>query len=323
MMSLPSAHVPVVTTLRPIAEDPETAVALTRRAIRARNEPQPELDRFLSAIERDVATGTAMGVIRVGETEAVGVALWDPPSGIGVTVEVIYLVDGHQTPDAYREFYSEIQARVGPVALAPGMLAGLTPEAEDRLMRDFGFGRFSRSEMRYPPDSPPPEDRPAAGLRTHVSGDEPELSRLHALAYQHSLDRYLFLNDVDPARDAEIHVRDIVQGRWGEFLPWASFVVDTNGRLASAALVVRAPYGALIADVMTDPETQGQGLGRTVLASAVRALRERHEMVVALNVTDGNTRAVELYQRLGFVRSLGPSHGWYSKERIPLTAESR
>ncbi|MCI4339159.1 MAG: GNAT family N-acetyltransferase [Thermoplasmata archaeon] len=307
-----------MTTLRPIAEDPETARTLTRKAIFARNESEEESGRFLSAIERDVTSGTAMGVLRSRGEEADGIALWSPPSAIGLTVEVLYLVDGRQTADAYREFYSEIASAFGPVALAPGLLVGLAPAEEERVMRELGFARFTRSEMRFPPDTASPAVAPSAGLRTVRGDDEAELVRLHALAYRESLDRYLFLADLDPVRDAELQIRDIVTGRWGEFLPWASFVLETNGRLESATLVVRAPYGALIADVMTDPESQGRGLGRAVLGSTVRALREREETVIALNVTDGNSRAFRLYQRLGFVRSLGPSHGWYSTERIQV-----
>lgn len=308
----------LVSTLRPISYDRSTALDLARRAIQARNEPARETVPFLSAIERDVADGSAAGVLRLRGDRVVGIALWDPPSAIGLTIEVLFLVPGFQTPDTYREFYAEIGAAAGPVALAPGLLAGLSTDEEERVMRGLGFARFARSEMRLPPDAPVPAPVPGTGPRAVLPGDETALAHLHALAYRDHLDRFLFFSDPDPGRDAEIQVRDIVRGRWGEFLPWASFVVAADGRVVAATLVVRAAYGPLVADVMVDPSLQGRGLGRAVVVATIRALRDRNESEIVLNVTDGNERALRLYERVGFVRTLGPSHGWYSTDRIRL-----
>jgi ribosomal protein S18 acetylase RimI-like enzyme len=150
------------------------------------------------------------------------------------------------------------------------------------------------------------------------SDDLPALARLHADAYRNTFDRFLFLLYLDPERDAELTTREILNGRWGEFLPWASPVVERGGAIRAAVLVVRASYGPLIADVMVDPTVRGQGLGRAVLLAAVAALRERRESVAVLNVTEGNERAIALYRRVGFVRSLGPSRGWYGRDRISV-----
>jgi ribosomal protein S18 acetylase RimI-like enzyme len=98
-------------------------------------------------------------------------------------------------------------------------------------------------------------------------------------------------------------------------------VCEGTGGLVAAALVVRASYGPLIADVMVEPDRRGEGLGWEVLSATVRALRERNESVIVLNVTEGNRRASHLYERLGFVRTIGPSHGWYSTARIPVSPD--
>jgi ribosomal protein S18 acetylase RimI-like enzyme len=312
-------------SVRPLSSDPALALALARRAILAQNQLDDEGAPFLSAVERDVADGSALGVLRFDGAHAVGIALWEAPSPLGATVQVMFLQEGRQTPADYRAFYGEITAAVGPVALAPGRLVGLTDSEEAEVMGSLGFARFARSEMRFPPGAvPPPPTSPApAGLREARPDDLPELARLHELAYRDHFDRYLFLSDLDPTRDAELEMGGLLGGRHGEFLPWASWVVEREGRAEAASLVVRAPYGPLIADVMVDPTRQGGGLGRAVLGATIRSLRERQESVIVLNVTEGNSRAIRLYETVGFVRSLGPSHGWYSTQQIPVSSEHR
>ncbi|MGA9839169.1 MAG: GNAT family N-acetyltransferase [Thermoplasmata archaeon] len=306
--------------LRTLDADRATALTLARRAILWRNDPDSETGPFLSMVEREVAEGSAAGAIRFEGDRAVGVALWERPTALGATLQVMFGIEAHQTPADYRAFLREVQSTAGPVLFAPGRLAGLTGDQESEVMESLGFARFSRSEMRFPPQSRTPDRAtgPAGRLRDARPEDQPALARLHEQAYRGHFDRYLFLADPDPVRDAEIALRDIFGGRWGEFLPWASPVLDGESGLAAASLVVRAPYGPLIADVMVDPALQGRGLGRAVLVSTVRALRARDESVIVLNVTEGNSRAHGLYERLGFVRSLGPSHGWYSRAQIPV-----
>ncbi len=257
----------------------------------------------------------------MGGERAVGIALWEPPTPLGVTVQVAYLADGAQSTAAYQEFYREIADTAGPIVLAPGGLAGLTDVEERSVMEALGFAPFARIEMRLAASVPLPAAAgpPPSGLRScRPAEDEPPLARLHQRAYEESFDRFLFLSDLDPTRDADMEMRAVIDGRWGEFLPGASWVVERPDGVVAAALVVRAPYGPLVADVMVAPDHRGQGFGRAVLLATVRALRERGEPTVVLNVTAGNAPAVHLYESLGFVPSLGPSHGWYSPARIPF-----
>ena len=304
-------------TLRPIADDPGTAVAYVRQALRMPGLADAEVAPFLVAVEREIAAGTANGALRVDTGSTVGVAIWDPSSELGTTVQVLYLTPGWQTPREYAAFLKEIQGRVGPLLFAPGFLAGVSEAEESRAMESVGFARFARSEMRMDLNGRRPTSANGPATRTASVEDLPALARLHASAYRGQFDQYLFLVYSDPAKDAELATREILTGRWGEFLPWASSVVEEHGEIRAASLVVRAPYGPLIADVMVDPPRWGQGLGRAVVEATLDALRARGESVAVLNVTEGNERALGLYRQLGFVRSLGPSRGWYSRERIP------
>jgi ribosomal protein S18 acetylase RimI-like enzyme len=311
-------------SLRPLSSDRDTALQLARQAILSRNAPDAETGPFLSAVERDVANGTAEGVLRFDDGRVVGIALWEPPAELGATVMVLYHVEERQRPAEYDAFFREVQGVAGPVVFAPGFLAGLPEAEETRVMEGLGFARFARSEMRYPPDRPTPNGRSggSAAVRPTVPNDAAQLTSLHQAAYRGTFDRYLFLVHVDPARDAELAVREILTGRWGEFLPWASPVVESDGHLRAAALVVRAPYGPLIADVMVDPASRGRGLGRAVLVASIHSLRERGESVIVLNVTEGNRPAIRLYETTGFVRTVGPGHGWYATSRIPVPPET-
>jgi ribosomal protein S18 acetylase RimI-like enzyme len=302
------------------ADDPAGAVSLLREALLARGPPEEAAQPWRSALEQAVANGAAEGFLVRDGGRVVGMAVWDPTSPIGATVEVAYLTERARGTEGYRDLFRMIAERSGGVAFAPGGLAGLSDAEEQALMRGLGFGRFARSEMRLPPESlrPPGGDGPERPFRTVRPTDEASLVALHRSAYDGQFDQYLFLADRDPDRDAESAIREMLGGRWGEFLPWASPIAEGDDGPSGAVLVVRAPYGPLIADVVVDPKLQGRGLGRRLMTACIRLLRDRGESVIVLNVTEGNARAVRLYENLGFVRSLGPSYGWYSHDRIPV-----
>jgi ribosomal protein S18 acetylase RimI-like enzyme len=48
------------------------------------------------------------------------------------------------------------------------------------------------------------------------------------------------------------------------------------------------------------PEQRGRGLGEGLLLASAQELRRRRFRSLSLTVTEANTRAVELYKRLGF-----------------------
>jgi len=304
-----------------LGEDRASAIELALDALRSRGPPVEEALPFRSALEADVRAGTALGVLLKDGDRPVAIAIWDPPSALGAMVTIAHRRAGAQSAAGYRELYAAIAERAGPISFAPGGHAGLSDEAEAALMESLGFGRFGRSEMRFPPNAPtPPFSEPApARLRSARTHDALALARMHVRAYTDHFDRYLFLTDLDPTVDASHDVAELLAGRWGEFLPWASPVAEEPDALVGAVLVVRAPYGALIADVMVDPAHRRRGLGRSLLVESIHRLRERGETSIVLNVTEGNGSAIRLYERLGFVRSLGPSHGWYSRKQIPVS----
>lgn len=304
----------------PFPVDLRASLELAEEALRARLAPGERLSELLPPMANAIRTGRANGGLLRSEGATEGIVSWDSAGPLGVALRLLHL----KTPYACAERYAaalDVAARVGgPVAFAPGPLAGLTAAEESALMRGRGFAPYGRSEMALAPGTPVAASStpPGVEVRPLRADDEASLARLHERAYQDHLDRFLALEDLDPVRDANRQLRDYFTGRYGAILSPGSSVASVDGRIVAAAIATHYPSTerALVIDVMTDPLHRGTGLGRAVLSAAVRALRERGETSIVLNVTEGNLAAVRLYSRLGFARSLGPTHEWYDARRI-------
>ena len=89
----------------------------------------------------------------------------------------------------------------------------------------------------------------------------------------------------------------------GTFDPESSFVAvdrDTQS-LAGVILCSRVRHDVgHVTQVCVLPENRAQGLGKLLMESAIRNLKQRKFSALSLTVTEANTRAVELYHHLGF-----------------------
>lgn len=83
-------------------------------------------------------------------------------------------------------------------------------------------------------------------------------------------------------------------------MPDCSKVVARADALLSATLITRFQDRPFVAFTFTDPEFAGQGLARECMRAAMAELAAQGERELRLVVTLANTRAVELYTRLGF-----------------------
>jgi GNAT superfamily N-acetyltransferase len=308
----------VTLSLVPFAADQPTSLTLAAAALQSRLSPGENLRDLLPPIDSAIRSSRATGgLVREGG-RARGIVVWEAAGPLGVAVRLLYLSPSEADVGEYRALLDLTERAAGPIAFAPGPLAGLSAEQESLLMRERGFAAYGRSEMGFPRTTPVPAvPLPRSGeVRSVRPEDEPRLARLHESAYRDHLDRYLALEDLDPTRDADRQLRDYFAGRFGPLLSPGSSVVTVDGRLAAAALTVRRPEAALVIDVMSEPVLQGKGFGRAALAHALKALRDRGETAIVLNVTEGNERAIRLYSDLGFVRTIGPSQEWYDARRI-------
>jgi len=319
---MPPAHASV--ELVPLAEEVPAALELSRAAILAaftRSGPAPDAEPRIALVTARIRSGemTEGRVARI-DHRPVGIALWETGHPFGLTLQVLYLGPPAGRPAAYDAFLRGLVDQAGPAVFTPGGLVGLSDAEEAVLMRSHGFERFARSEMRRPPGLalPPLRTPDTVQIRPVRAEDESSVAALHHSAFGGTFDQYMYLNDPDPVVDATRGVHEMFSGRFGEFLGWASSLAETGSRPLGASLVVRAPYGPLLISVMVDRATQGGGIGRALVLAKLYALRARGETVAVLNVTEGNGRAVRLYEHLGFVRSLGPEHSWYSRAAVPV-----
>lgn len=89
----------------------------------------------------------------------------------------------------------------------------------------------------------------------------------------------------------------------GQFLPEASFLVRpaTGDRLMGMVLTSTVAQGVgHTTQVCVMPGHQGHSIGRQLMEHSILALRKRRYEALSLTVTCINTRAVELYEHLGF-----------------------
>lgn len=310
--------------LVPLVEDVEAAVGLATEALehaaRTETPPQDPAPIVTWATER-IRAGSIEGRLMSTGPRARGLVLWEGTPELGREVKVVHLDGESRSPALYATLLGLAEREAGPFSLLPASWKGLTVTEEETLLLDRGYLRFARSEMRLPaeaavPSAPAPS---SWAMRPVRRDDEPVLTALHAAAFRGHFDSYLFRSEPDPVRDSAVAVHDMLTGRWGEFLPWASFLASTTeGSPLGSSMFVRAPYGPLLVSLQVDPSAQGRGIGRALTIASVRALRERRETVIALNVTEGNAPAVHLYESLGFVRSIGPGWKWYSARLVPV-----
>jgi ribosomal protein S18 acetylase RimI-like enzyme len=309
--------------LVPLASDLSVSLALAAEAVRARALPDEDVAPAVASIQRELKSGRLKGGLWVHDGRAVGLAVWDAPGAVGADLRLAYLTPPAATVDSYRQLLTSAIETAGTVTFA-GPFSDLTTADESNLMRSLGFAPFSRSEMRFPPGAGVPSQPAISGVvvRPLHPDDAAATARVHAAAFRDHFDRYLFVEDPDPERDAEKLVRSLIEGTWGEYLPWASMAAEQRARLVGVTIVIRARGRALIADVSVDPRIQGKGVGRALVLASLDALRSRNESTIALAVTEENRRAVRLYERIGFVRALGPERRWFNQRAIPARPET-
>jgi ribosomal protein S18 acetylase RimI-like enzyme len=310
----------------PLDHDLERAVRWGREAATAvANDWRPAQDPEPVArhVEELLRSGLGEGRLVTRAGTLLGLVLWDRPSRLRLVLGTVILAEAHRSVAEYRAVLEAV-GEFGRLHLVPSPLVGLAPEEESGLLTSLRFARFGRTEMRRPVGEAGPDQAPPAGvtLRPARADDAPRFATVLAAAFERHFDRYLFQFDEDYAADTARSVAEILAGQYGEYLAWASGVAERDGAAVGALLMVRAPPGPMIINVAVDPLEQGRGVGRALVLASLRALRDRKETLVLLNVTDGNVRASRLYADLGFSPYL-TGWSWYSLDTVAVSPEGQ
>lgn len=107
------------------------------------------------------------------------------------------------------------------------------------------------------------------------------------------------------ALDVACFQRDAWNERaWRELLghpAWAVVVWCPDGQVRGAAVILPGCPESLLASVAVHPDHRRRGVGRALLADALRRAREAGAHWLSLEVDRDNGAAVALYRRAGFV----------------------
>jgi GNAT superfamily N-acetyltransferase len=141
----------------------------------------------------------------------------------------------------------------------------------------------------------PRDLRPLRSYRAVKRDDVQALATLMYHAYQGAID-----NDGETVEEAVNDIERTFEGEYGRFMDGDSFVIEEGDRLLSATLVTWWEEAPLLAFVMTHPDAKGTGMGRYLIERSINALlADGHDRLI-LFVTEGNTPAQHLYDKLGF-----------------------
>lgn len=123
----------------------------------------------------------------------------------------------------------------------------------------------------------------------------PEIGRVLLAAYRGTVD--------DGGEDEPGAIREVdgtMEGEYGPFLPEASFVVTSRGRIVGASLVTMFESRPFIAHVVVHPDAQRRAIGASLITASGNALLSAGQTELHLFVTEANEPAVALYRKLGF-----------------------
>ncbi|HEV2316280.1 MAG TPA: GNAT family N-acetyltransferase [Thermoplasmata archaeon] len=254
----------------------------------------------------DLRAGRVEGVtLRRGrDVEALGMLSLRPQRGYGHA----HVVGADGRVELGRELLEAIAALAPPeVDRIDIGLTGLSPEEEDALVPIIagrpGFEAIRRLALTRTLELDHPQEVPAIPpglvLRTPRTLALGALGRLDWEAFRGSPDAEFV---ADTLEGNQRLIEAIFAGHLGRFLEEASVALaDEDGVPAGFVLVVEeSPRVGVIVDLAVDPGHRRSGLGRFLLARALRALVALGHARARLWVTDSNAPARALYASMQF-----------------------
>jgi RimJ/RimL family protein N-acetyltransferase len=136
-------------------------------------------------------------------------------------------------------------------------------------------------------------------FRTISEGDLEALGSLMFDAYRGTIDY-----EGETREEAAREVYAVLAGEYGPFFEDCSYVIEDEGKLLSASMVVLSDKvdSPLLAFSMTHPDHKRKGMAEFLLMASINWLFDANYQELYLVVTGGNIGAIRLYEKLGFRR---------------------
>ncbi len=136
-------------------------------------------------------------------------------------------------------------------------------------------------------------------LRPISEGDLEALGTLMLEAYKGTIDY-----EGETLEDAVKEVSTVLKGGYGPFLNECSYIIEDEGKMLSASMVVLSDEAdqPLLVFSMTHPDHKRKGMAEFLLKASINWLFDANYEELCLVVTEGNTGAIRLYEKLGFRR---------------------
>jgi ribosomal protein S18 acetylase RimI-like enzyme len=224
----------------------------------------------------------------------------------------LFVANGGRLPDPHEVEVRLLRHVIETLQQSPGIHrveAQLLVHEAGQLAQPFvqqGFRRHPRLFMVQPLTGnlqPAPSIFPDFELRRWTDNDYQSAAAVITAAYRGHVDSQI--NDQYRTLSGSLRfLNNIVRfPGCGVFDPESSFVVLHKASRHVAGLIlcsrVRHDVGH-VTQVCVLPEYRGRGVGEALLASTAGLLKKRGFTMLSLTVTEANTRAVDLYKRLGF-----------------------
>ncbi|MCI4348223.1 MAG: GNAT family N-acetyltransferase [Thermoplasmata archaeon] len=301
-----SSAVPPVGRLVDALEVPVETLRLVAQCRDAlRREGKSWADFFADYSRRKIDDGSYRGQLWFGPgEEAVALATWDVAGRLGRRAG-IYLAEGFQRRGVLERFLTLLESTEpggSPVISWGDDIPGISLADRDAVFGGRGFYPVTRADMRFPQESalPLPPSDPAYEPRALTLEDESLIADLLYRVYEEDpVERALFATTADSREDARLGTSGLLHGDVGRWIPEASFGLMDRGRLVAHTLANELS-GGLITEVGVDPAFRRRGFARRLLPLTIAGLRAAGFEVPRLVVTTRNTRAVQLYQSVGF-----------------------
>ena len=217
---------------------------------------------------------------------------------------------------------SAAQARPANDRVECQTLFSTSRKADERFTRA-GFQSRRRHYLVRPLDGA--IEAPPAGfkLRPVRRDDLAAAAQIIHRSHQGSLDAALNMTYATPALCRSFVETLVLRAGCGRFDPEASLMADGRDGPVGVLLASQlSPSNGHICQVSVLGGEQSRGLGTALVSSALSAFRRQGLSTASLSVTEHNTRAYALYERLGFRRHRTfAAHAWVRPPaRIALPA---